>query len=204
MTKRLQSKYSVCKRLKSRYRYFYKNLWGISEKNCYRSIQKNKKRKRITLFGKLLNIKQAFKFFYSNVNELTFKKHIECSVLSSSKTMNKLSSLMESRLDCVLFRSCLVRSFLQARQLINHRLVLVNGLIVRNSNIKLIKGDLVKLGFKEYNSKLFNQIIWSRSIPNHLEIDFIRLSFIFLWDRKKESCYYPVRLKYRKIFRYYK
>ncbi len=61
MTKRLNAKYSVCKKLKGT----YKNLWGLHKKNSFRSVLNNKKRKRITLFGKLLNIKQSYKFFYT-------------------------------------------------------------------------------------------------------------------------------------------
>lgn len=200
MTKRLHSKYSACKRLRGT----YKNLWGLSKKNYLRSVLNNKKRKRSTLFGKLLNIKQSFKLFYSNVGEVNFKKYVQQSVNSPSKSTDKLSSVLESRLDCILFRSCLARSFLQARQLINHGCVKVNGLLVKNPSAKLSNGDIIKLDSTAHSINLFNEVVSSRSLPNYLEVDFSTLTIIFLWDTDIKNCFYPIKLKYLNVFRYYK
>lgn len=178
MTKRLHSKYSACKRLRGT----YKNLWGLSKKNYLRSVLNNKKRKRSTLFGKLLNIKQSFKLFYSNVGEVNFKKYVQQSINSPSKSTDKLSSVLESRLDCILFRSCLARSFLEARQFINHGRVKVNGLLAKNPGMKLSNGDIIKLNSEGPNPSLFNEVVSSRSIPNYLEVDFSTLTVIFLWE----------------------
>ena len=130
MTKRLLSKYSVCKKLRNP----YKNLWGLKKKESLRSVIN--KKKKSTPFSRILDIKQSLKFFYSNVQENLFKSYITSSVKSPSKTLDKLVSIMESRLDSVIFRSCFVTSFHQARQLINHRFVTVNNFYVTNPKKK--------------------------------------------------------------------
>ena len=140
MTKRLLSKYSVCKKLKSS----YKNLWGLKKKDSCRSTL-NKKRKRSTPFGKLLDIKQSFKLFYSNLGENIFKRNIKLSLRSPSKTLDKLTSVIESRLDSIIFRSCFVVSFQEARQLINHRFVTVNNVCITSPNKRINKGDVIKI-----------------------------------------------------------
>jgi small subunit ribosomal protein S4 len=175
MTKRLQSKYSVCKKLKSP----YKNLWGVDKKKNCRSITNIKKR-RVSSFGKLLDIKQSLKFFYPNIGEHLFKKNIKYSIKSPSKTIDKLVSILESRLDSVLFRSCLVNSFHEARQLINHKYITVNNSLVNNPSRKLKKGDIIKLNLKKFDELNFLKLLSSRSIPNYIELDLNTLTIILM------------------------
>ena len=199
MTKRFSSKYSVCKKLKNS----YKNLWGIKKKDFCRSLI-NKKKKRITPFSRLLNIKQSLKFFYCNIGENFFKRCIKSSIKSPSKTIDKLSSILESRVDTVMFRSCLANSFQEARQLINHGFVSVNGLPITTPNKKINKGDIIKIKIKSFNKDLFLRNVLSRSIPNYLELDLNNLTVVLLWDVNFKNTYYPVKEKYVDISRYYK
>jgi small subunit ribosomal protein S4 len=199
MTKRLSSKYSVCKKLKNS----YKNLWGFKKKDFCRSVL-TKKRKRSTPFGKLLDIKQSLKLFYSNLGENSFKHNIKLSLRSPSKTLDKLTSIVESRLDSVIFRSCFVVSFQEARQLINHRYITVNNICVTCGSKKINKGDVIKINDYSISKNLFLPIISSRSIPNYLELDFKNLTIVFLWDTNFKNTYYPVRMKYSSIMRYYR
>ena len=199
MTKRLSSKYSVCKKLKSS----YKNLWGLKKKDFCRSLVSNKK-KRSTPFSRLLNIKQSLKFFYSNIGEKFLKRCIKVSIKSPSKTIDKLSSILESRVDTIIFRSCLVNSFQEARQLINHGFVFVNNLCVIKTNKKINKGDIIRVKLKSFNQDLFLRNLLSRSIPNYLELDLNNLSIALLWDVNFKNTYYPIKEKYVDISRYYK
>jgi small subunit ribosomal protein S4 len=199
MTKRLLSKYSVCKKLKNP----YKNLWGLKKKDSCRSVL-SKKRKRSTPFGKLLDIKQSFKLFYSNLNESIFKRNIKLSLRSPSKTLDKLTSVIESRLDSVIFRSCFVVSFQQARQLINHSFVSVNGVCITSTNKKINKGDVIKINNCCVSKNTFLNILTTRSIPNYLELDLKNFSIVFLWDTNFKNTYYPLRMNYSNITRYYK
>jgi small subunit ribosomal protein S4 len=198
MTKRLLSKYSVCKKLKSS----YKNLWGLKKKDSCRSTL-NKKRKRSTPFGKLLDIKQSFKLFYSNLGENIFKRNIKLSLRSPSKTLDKLTSVIESRLDSIIFRSCFVVSFQEARQLINHRFVTVNNVCITSPNKRINKGDVIKIINYSIPKNKFLDILTSRSIPNYIELDLKNFGIVFLWDTNFRNTYYPVKTKYSNITRYY-
>ncbi len=198
MTKRLLSKYSVCKKLKSS----YKNLWGLKKKDSCRSTL-NKKRKRSTPFGKLLDIKQSFKLFYSNLGENIFKRNIKLSLRSPSKTLDKLTSVIESRLDSIIFRSCFVVSFQEARQLINHRFVTVNNVCITSPNKRINKGDVIKIINYSISKNKFLDILTSRSIPNYIELDLKNFGIVFLWDTNFRNTYYPVKTKYSNITRYY-
>ena len=199
MTKRILSKYSVCKKLKSR----YKNLWGLKKKDTCRSVLSRRK-KRLTPFGKLLDIKQSLRLFYSNLGENSFKRNVKSSLQSPSKTLDKLTSLIESRLDSVIFRSCFVVSFQEARQLISHRFVTVNGIYTISPNKKINKGDIIIIKNYSISKTTFLNLITSRSIPNYLELDFKNFTIAFLWDTNFMNCYYPINTNYSNITRYYK
>ena len=176
---------------------------GNKKKDFCRSLI-SKKKKRITPFSRLLNIKQSLKFFYCNIGENFFKRSIKSSIKSPSKTIDKLSSILESRVDTVMFRSCLANSFQEARQLINHGFVSVNGLIITAPNRKINKGDVIKIKTNSFNKDLFLRNVLSRSIPNYLELDLNNLTVILLWDVNFKNTYYPVKEKYVDISRYYK
>lgn len=204
MTKRLTAKYSICKKIKSN----YKNLWGFEEKEFFRSLLAKRKQKT-TPFSKLLNIKQTLKFFYCNIRELSFKKYILYSVKSQSKTIDKLLSILESRIDTLLFRSCFVTSFHEARQYINHRFVFVNNFSIISPNTILAKGDIVQLKTNKckivvFETKNFKKKLLSRSLPNYIEVDMQNFLFIFLWDISFQTSFFPVDLFYQNVSRYYK
>jgi len=103
-----------------------------------------------------------------------------------------------------MFRSCLANSFQEARQLINHGFVSVNGLIITAPNRKINKGDVIKIKTNSFNKDLFLRNVLSRSIPNYLELDLNNLTVILLWDVNFKNTYYPVKEKYVDISRYYK
>jgi len=190
MTKRLESKFHVCKKLDKN----YNNIWGLPKGESLRSVRKGsekKKKKKVSVYGKLLKTKQSFRYFYCNMQEKTF---------------------LESRLDVVLFRSCFTPSLHQARQLINHGGVSVNGKIVRNPSTQLSQMDLIELQKNllevkvDFNSTLKNVNInfSSRFLPPHLEIDYKTLSIVFLWDPDYKNTYYPIKADYEIIQRFYK
>jgi ribosomal protein S4 len=201
MTKRFSSNYSICKKLKNS----YKNIWGLKKKDSCRSVL-NKTKKKVTPFGKLLDIKQSLKFFYSNMRESCFKNIVRSSLLSPSKTLDKLSSVLESRLDSILFRSCLVTSFQQARQVISHGHVYVNEKPSKLPSKKINKGDIITIATNNnfFSKTDFRSILNSRSIPNYLELDLINFRIIFLWDGNSKSIYYPIKLNYSNVTRFYK
>jgi len=199
MTKRLSSKYSVCKKLTNS----YKNLWGLKKKDSCRYIL-NKVKKKSTPFGRLLDTKQSLKLFYSNLGEGCFKNSVRLSLKSPSKTLDKLISILESRLDSALFRSCLVNSFQEARQLINHGYVYVNGVRSKLPGKKMSKGDIIDIDNRFLLKSNFPEVLNSRSLPSYLELDFLNFRFVFLWDSNLRNSYYPLKMNYSNIIRFYR
>lgn len=194
MTKRSQSRYSTCKKLNTA----YKNLWGLYSKDYCRSVFVLNK-KKTTSYGEVLNIKQSLRLFYSNIKEYSFRYCVQISLASSCITVDKLISIVESRLDSILYRSCLVSSFQEARQIINHGFVKVNGLKTFFCGKKLSKGDIIKLESKLFNKDIFLNIVSSRSLSNHLELNLDNLTIVFLWDVSLINVYYPLCVEYSNI-----
>lgn len=199
MSKRIQSKYSVCKTLNLP----YKNLWGLYFKDYLRSVS-SKKKNRLSTYKNFLDIKQSLKMFYSNIKERSFKYYIKNSVCSPTITLDKLVSLLENRLDTVLFRSCFVVSFQQARQLINHGKITVNEVKILSSSRKVKKGDIIRLSKTLIRTCTFYNVLYSRSISNYLELDWFNFSIIFLWDVDYTNSYYPINVNYFDILRFYR
>ncbi len=199
MTKRYESKYRTTKKLTN----IYKNLWGNNYKDYLRSVLKVKK-KKTTTFAKLFIIKQSLKLFYSNLSEKCFKNYLNLSIKSPSKTMDKLISYLERRLDTILFRSLFAFSFFSARQLINHGFVHLNDKIILVSKKSIRKGDIIFINKTSKSFELFHFFLLTRSLTNYLEIDYKYNSIIFLWDINLINTYYPIKVKYLLINKIYR
>lgn len=157
MTKRSSSKFQVCKNVKG----MYKNIWGVVKSTKFRSIRISKQHafinkqqlNKLSAFGKRMNTKQCLKRFYSNVSEKLFQRMLKKSVKSQSNTLDKFVSILESRVDAILYRALLVNSLFMARQLINHGFVYINDKQVSSSNVVLFKGDFLELKSKSVSFK---------------------------------------------------
>jgi small subunit ribosomal protein S4 len=209
MTKRSQSKFHICRKLNKN----YNNLWGLPKGESLRSVKNEKnKKKKVSVYGKLLSVKQSLKFFYSNIGERSFKRLLKKSVKSPLTTLDRFVSFLESRLDVVLFRSCFTSSVHKARQIINHGAILVNGKRVRDPSTRISQLDLIEIDSNWLNEDLEKSVILknvernfnSRFLPPHLEIDYKTLTIIFLWDPNYKNTYYPIKSNYGVIQRFYK
>nr|YP_009476689.1 ribosomal protein S4 [Proteomonas sulcata]AVM81182.1 ribosomal protein S4 [Proteomonas sulcata] len=206
MTKRLTAKFSVCKKLKKK----YKNVWGLNKGDSLRSTHyTQKKRKGLSSFGHLLNTKQCLKAYYCNLTEKTFKILLRKSIKSSLNTLDKFISLVEMRLDVILFRAAFVSSLYKARQLINHGVILVNSKPVFNMNKKIAQYDIIEFRCKE--KQFYDQVlsdlkfnINTRSFSSHLEIDYRTMRILVLWEPKFSNVYYPIKADYSTFYRLYK
>lgn len=171
MTKRIKSKFKVCKKIRG----LNKNLWAVHKASHFRSIQICKqniflvmqKKNRLTSFGRYLNTKQIIKNFYCNISEQNFQNYLNKSIISKATSLPKFFSLLESRVDTILYRSCLVNSLHMSRQLINHRLILLNKKIVSCSMTLAASGDMLLLNPRKwyfYNKliKILKQRRWKK------------------------------------------
>ena len=123
-----------------------KKKWNLFKKKLkYRKEIKPEKRNRF--FQKRLFEKQQFKNFYGCLPEYQLKNLFN----KLSKKKNKINTFknfvitLESRLDINLLRLKLAKTIFKAKQLINHKKIIVNNKIVNKPNFLLKKGDIINL-----------------------------------------------------------
>lgn len=205
MTKRKNSKFSICKKILLN----YKDIWNSKKKNVRAVKVISRKVKRISMYNRLIKLKQCLKNFYTNMQEQKFKNNFKLSISSFAKTLDKFVSSSESRIDVILYRVGFVSSLHQARQFINHGHVLANDTkvylpstkISRNSLIEFSKSSifLKKMIFFNISNRLCHL-----STVSHLEVNYKILNIIFLWDPDLKTTFFPINTKYNLISRFYK
>lgn len=95
-------------------------------------------------YGKQLREKQKVKRMYG-VLEKKFASYMEEAMKTKGNTINALYALLERRLDNTVYRLGLAASRPQARQLVGHRHVLVNGKKVNIASYQVKPGDTIML-----------------------------------------------------------
>lgn len=103
-----------------------------------------KERKRITDYRMQLREKQKVKFMYGLL-EKQFRLFYERASRMKGATGENLLSLLERRLDNVIYRLGMASSRMQARQLVNHRHFTVNGKITDIPSYIVKKGDVIQV-----------------------------------------------------------
>src|SRR6516162_3360729 len=123
-SKRQEPKYKINRRLQV-------NLWGRPKsplnRREYGPGQHGQRRKKPSDFGTQLAAKQKLKGYYANIGERQFRRLYAEAVRRRGDTGDNLVELLERRLDAVVYRMKFVPTPFAARQLVNHRHVLVNG-----------------------------------------------------------------------------
>ena len=142
MTKRLNSKHKVDRRLKV-------NLWGRPKSpfntRAYGPGQHGQtKTSKPSDYGIQLQAKQKLKAYYGNINERQFRNIYKKASMLKGDTSENLIGLLERRLDAVIYRAKFSTTIFSARQLINHGHVRVNGKKVNSQKLKLPSGKILK------------------------------------------------------------
>nr|YP_004123445.1 ribosomal protein S4 [Rhizanthella gardneri]ACU46590.1 ribosomal protein S4 [Rhizanthella gardneri] len=132
-----------------------------------RSIKKSQYRLR-------LEEKQKFRFHYG-LTERQLLKYVRIAGKTKGSTGRVLLQLLEMRLDNILFRLGMASTIPGARQLVNHRHILVNGDIVDIPNYRCKPLDIIAAKDKERSKAMIikNYLISSShgELPNHLTMD---------------------------------
>ncbi|HPD36822.1 MAG TPA: 30S ribosomal protein S4 [Mesotoga infera] len=100
--------------------------------------------RKLTQYGMQLRSKQVVKRIYG-VLERQFRRYFEMAVRKQEETGNALLKILESRLDNTVFRMGFASSRRQARQLVSHGHVMVNGRKVNKPSFNLRVGDVVEI-----------------------------------------------------------
>ena len=146
---------------------------GIDKKSTRELKRTNRK---VSEYGQQLREKQKAKFIYG-VLEKPFRNYYEKATTMKGMTGETLMSMLELRLDNVIFRLGFARTRREARQIIDHKHVLVNGKCVNIPSYQVKAGDKVEIKEKKQSSaryKADNGILAAtsgRAVPAWLEAD---------------------------------
>ncbi len=131
------------------------------------------RRKKQSEYGIQLNEKQKVKFIYG-VLEKQFLKYYIMATKMDGMTGECLLSILESRLDNVIFRMCLANTRREARQIVHHNHVLVNGKRVNIPSYLVKPGDVITLKESSKNADRMKEIVErnsNRLIPKWIDMN---------------------------------
>ena len=143
---------------------------GIDKKSNRQLKRANRK---MSEYGLQLREKQKAKFIYG-VLEKPFLYYFKKASKMNGMTGENLMVLLESRLDNVVFRLGLARTRREARQIVDHKHVLVNGKCVNIPSYLVKAGDVVEIREKnkgDNHYKLVLETTAGRLVPAWLESD---------------------------------
>lgn len=143
---------------------------GIDKKSNRQLKRANRK---MSDYGLQLREKQKAKFIYG-VLEKPFRNYYKKAERMKGMTGDILMSLLECRLDNIIFRLGFARTRREARQIVGHKGVLVNGKLINIPSYNVKAGDVVSIKEKSRSSKRFAEILEAtegRLIPAWLELD---------------------------------
>nr|YP_005088795.1 ribosomal protein S4 [Pongamia pinnata]AET11332.1 ribosomal protein S4 [Pongamia pinnata]QWQ50190.1 ribosomal protein S4 [Pongamia pinnata] len=119
-----------------------------------------------------LEEKQKLRFHYGLTERQLFK-YVRIAGKAKGSTGQVLLQLLEMRLDNILFRLCMASTIPQARQLINHRHVLVNGRIVDIPSYRCKPQDIITAKDEQRSRTLIQNYLDlapREKLPNHLTL----------------------------------
>ena len=148
---------------------------GIDKKS---KRQLNRANKKMSEYGLQLREKQKAKFIYG-VLEKPFRNYYAKAQMMNGMTGENLMILLELRLDNVLFRMGYARTRKEARQIVDHKHVLVNGKQVNIPSYLVKAGDTIEIKEKHKASQRYKDILEvtdGRLVPEWLEADHENLS----------------------------
>ena len=143
---------------------------GVDKKSNRQSIRGNRKKSE---YGNQLREKQKAKFIYG-VLEKPFRNYYAKAKQQEGMTGDNLMVLLESRLDNVMFRMGFARTRKEARQIVDHKHVMVNGKQVNIPSYLVKVGDVIEIKEKNKGSQRYKDILEvtaGNMVPDWLEVD---------------------------------
>ncbi len=202
MTKRIQAKTKICRRLGV-------NLWGRPKsplaRRDYAPGEHGQKRRKLSDYAQQLAAKQKLKHYYANMTERQFRRMYQIASKRRGDTAENLIGLLERRLDAVIYRINFAPTMFAARQLVNHGHVLVNGRRVNIPSYQLREGDVIEIREKSKNHPMVLESVQrpEREVPEYLQVDYRALKATFVRVPKLSEVPYPVQMEPNLVIEYY-
>ena len=203
MTKRLNSKHKIDRRLKV-------NLWGRPKSpfntRAYGPGQHGQtKTSKPSNYGIQLNAKQKLKAYYGNINERQFRNIYKKASMQKGDTSENLIGLLERRLDAIIYRAKFATTIFSARQLINHWHVKVNGKKINISSYQLKEEETVEIRDKSKQLAFIDVALANkeREVPEYIQVDEKNKKVKFVRISKFDEVPYPVVMEPNLVVEYY-
>ena len=203
MTKRLNSKHKIDRRLKV-------NLWGRPKSpfntRAYGPGQHGQtKMSKPSDYGIQLQAKQKLKAYYGNINERQFRNVYRKALSKKGDTTENLIALLESRLDTVVYRAKFATTVFSARQMINHGHIRVNKKRVNISSYIVKDTDLIEIREKSKKLTVIDGAIQSkeRDVPEYIQLDNKNKTAKLIRVPKFSEVPYPAIMEPNLVIEYY-
>ena len=164
---------------------------GIDKKSTRQLKRANRK---VSEYGLQLKEKQKAKFIYG-VLEKPFRNYYKKADRMQGQTGENLMVMLESRLDNIVFRMGFARTRREARQIVDHKHVLVNGKQVNIPSYLVKAGDVIEIKEKHKGAQRYKDILEvtdGRLVPDWLEADHEKLSGVVKEIPTREQIDVPV------------
>jgi len=203
VTKRLQSKYKINRRLGV-------NLWGrpkspFNKRDYPPGEHGQNRRRKASDFGTQLQAKQKLKGYYGNITEKQFRRLYAEAVRRRGDTIEILIGILEQRLDAVIYRLKFVPTVFSARQFISHGHILVNGKRVTIPSFRVREGDVVEVRGKSREIPMVLEAMESpeRDVPEYMEVDYGKMRGSLLRVPQFAEVPYPVQMEPNLVVEFY-
>ncbi len=133
----------------------------------------NVRTRKMSEYGTQLREKQKAKFIYG-VLEKPFRNYYEKADRMKGMTGDNLMVMLERRLDNVVFRMAFARTRREARQIVDHKHVLVNGKCINLPSYQVKAGDVIEIKEASRGTQRFKDIAEAcggRLVPEWVEVD---------------------------------
>ena len=141
------------------------------DKKSKRTLQRSSR--KISEYGLQLREKQKAKFIYG-VLEKPFRNYYDRADRMKGMTGENLMTMLESRLDNVVFRMGFARTRREARQVVDHKHILVNGKCINIPSYLVKAGDVVEVKESSKTIQRFkdiSEITAGRLTPEWVDVD---------------------------------
>jgi len=202
MSKRHAVKYKISRRIGE-------NLWGRAKdplnRRAYGPGQHGNARKKLSDYGTQLRAKQKLKAYYGNITEKQFHKTYVEAMRMKGDTSENLIALLESRLDAVVYRMCVVPTVFASRQFINHGHVTVNGVRVNIPSYTVKENDVIEVKEKSKQLAIVVESMASpeRDVPDYISMDEAAVKATFSRTPKLTDVPYPVQMEPNLVVEFY-
>lgn len=143
------------------------------ERRAYAPGQHGNRRSKMSEYGLQLRTKQKAKRIYG-VLETQFRNYYEAAAHQKGITGENLLILLETRLDNVVYRAGFGRSRTEARQIVSHNHILVNGKKVNIPSYQVRVGDVIAIKEKSQKAvgiKTILEVTEARAVSEWLDVD---------------------------------